>query len=116
MKFLVQIIFIILLAWLLETFFPWWSISIAAFAGGFLLNTRYNFVAGFLGIALLWFAKALIISSYAATDLAQRVAEMLFVEREILLILATAFIGGIVGGFGALSGSLLKTQKRRYRY
>ena len=116
MKFLLQVVFIVLLAWLLESFFPWWSIAVAAFAGGFLLNTRSNFTAGFLGIALLWLIKSIFINMVAATDLTQRVAELLFVKYDLLLTFITAILGGLVGGFASLSGSLLKTRKRRYRY
>ena len=54
MKFLLQLIVIALLGLVFEMLLPWWSIALAAFAGGFILATRANFLAGFLGIGILW--------------------------------------------------------------
>ena len=108
MKFLIQIIVIVLLAWIAEMFLPWWSIAIAAATGGFLVKSKANFLAGFLAIALLWLVKALLIDLAAAVPLADKVAKILLVNSKALLLLVTAVLGGLVGGFGALTGSLLK--------
>jgi hypothetical protein len=34
MKFFLQLLFIFILGYVLELFFPWWTIAIAAFLGG----------------------------------------------------------------------------------
>ena len=54
MKFLIQIVAIIIAAALLEILLPWWSIAIGAAVGGFFFRSKANFLAGFLAIALLW--------------------------------------------------------------
>jgi len=54
MRFPVQILAIIILGFFLELFLPWWSVALAAFVGGLLINTRMNFLAGFLAVGLLW--------------------------------------------------------------
>jgi hypothetical protein len=59
MKFMIQFIAIALAAFLLELFMPWWCIAIAAAAGGYALKSKVNFLAGLLGIALLWVIKSL---------------------------------------------------------
>jgi hypothetical protein len=116
MKFILQVIAIFALAYIAELFLPWYSLAIAAFMMGYLLKSRANFLAGFLAIGLLWFIKAWTIDANAATDLAQKVALIFPVKEKIWLMLATAFIGAIVGGFAALTGALLKTEKKKVYY
>ncbi len=108
MKFLIQVLFIMVIAWVAELFLPWWSIALAAALVGFLYKSNANFLAGFIAIALLWLIKALIIDMNAAVPLADKVAKILMVNSKALLLLVTAVLGGLVGGFGALTGSLLK--------
>lgn len=112
MRFLLQLIVIALLAFVLELFLPWWSIALAAFAGGAVLHSRMNFLAGFLAIALLWFFHALIINASAAAPLADRVAKI-FSLNSTLLIIVTALIGGLVGGFAAMAGGALRGNHKR---
>lgn len=115
MKFLIQLIFIALTAFVLELFFPWWSIAIAAFLGGAVFNTRANFGAGFLAVALLWSVKAFLLHHGAAAPLADRMAALLFVNTP-LLIAITGVIGGVVAGFAAMTGGALHRKKRRSLY
>ncbi len=115
MKFAIQLIFIILVAFVLELFLPWWSVAIASFAGGMLFNTRFNFGAGSLAIAILWTIKALMIDSSAAAPLAERVATIFTISKPILF-LVMAILGGLVGGFAAMTGSALNKSKRRTYY
>lgn len=116
MRFFVQIICIIILAGFLELFLPWWSIAIAAFVSGVLINSRYNFLAGFLGIGLLWLGMALIIESSAAAPLIERVAAIFMSISKAMLFAVTALIGALVGGFAAMAGGALRKQKRAARY
>jgi hypothetical protein len=115
MKFLTQLIFILVLGYVLELFFPWWTIAIAAFAGGLVFNTRANFGAGFLAIALLWIIKAMLIDISAAAPLADRVAAI-FTLSKPLLFAVMALLGGFVGGFAAMTGSALNKKKKTGSY
>ncbi len=112
MKFLIQLILIAVLAFILELLLPWWSIAIAAFMGGIAFNTRANFAAGFLGIALLWLLYALMMDFNSAAPLAERVSKVLFISKPVLL-LVTGVIGGLVGGFGAMAGGALRGTNKR---
>jgi hypothetical protein len=114
MKFILQVFGVIVLAHMFEIFLPWYSIALAAFVMGYILRSRANFLAGFLGIALLWLFKAWMMNSGTATDLADRVAHIFSLSRTEWLLLVMAFVGGIVGGFAALSGALLKPKHRTY--
>ena len=108
MKFLIQFVAILFSAHLLALFMPWYSIAIAAFVMGFLLKSKTNFLAGFAAIATLWIFNALLINAASSSDLAARVAQLLMVKYEIVLFLVMAVIGGLVGGFAAVTGSLLR--------
>lgn len=107
MKFITQLIAIALISFALELTMPWWSIAIAAFGCGYLFRSRQNFLAGFLGIALLWSVKALLLNQASESILTEGVAKIFSLNKP-LLFLVTAVIGGLVGGFAATAGSALK--------
>lgn len=115
MKFLIQFIAIAVVAFVLELFMPWWCIAIAAFAGGFALKSKANFLAGLLGIGLLWLVKAFITDATASASLTEKVAAIFSLNKPLLMFV-TALIGGLVGGFAAMSGAALKKEKRSDTY
>lgn len=115
MKFLFQLLFIAIGSFVIQLFLPWWSIAIIAFAAGYLIKSSQNFLAGFLGIALLWALYALWLDQNGAAPLADRVAGILSISKPLLFVL-TALIGGLVAGFACLSGSILKKDKRKSLY
>ncbi len=108
MKFLLQLFGIVFLAHLFQIFLPWYSVGFAAFIMGYILKSNANFVAGFLGVALLWLFKAWTMNSSSATDLVERVAHIFSLDNKIWLFLLMAVVGGLVGGFAALTGAILK--------
>lgn len=108
MRFPAQIGVIVILGFFLELFLPWWSVAIAAFAGGMLLHTRWNFLAGFLAAGFLWVGKALITNLSSDSDLADKVARTFMLHDTALLLLVTFLLGGLVGGFAAMSGGAVR--------
>ncbi len=116
MKFIIQVVSIAVLAFILELFLPWWSIAISAFLLGYLFKSKANFFAGFLGIGVLWLGKALIIDMNAAMPLAENVAIILKLNSKAVLMLVMVVIGGLVGGFAALTGSLLRKDEMKHYY
>jgi hypothetical protein len=115
MKFVFQFLFILIASLIIQLFLPWWSIALVAFAGGYFLKSSQNFLAGFLSVALLWGGYAIWIDLGGAAPLADRVAGILSVSKTLLFVL-TALVGGLVAGFAALSGSILKQDKRKSLY
>ncbi|RYY86140.1 MAG: hypothetical protein EOO15_15270 [Chitinophagaceae bacterium] len=114
MRFLVSILLIALFAFIAGRYLPWWSIAIVAFAVGVLLPQRllHSFLAGFLGIFLLWFLLALWLDTKNEHLLSRRIAELFHLgQSSILLMIVTALIGGLVGGFAALSGASLRATR-----
>jgi len=110
-KVILKIGFTAVLAFLLQTMFPWWSAVIASFLISVIISTKgvSSFVAGFLGIAILWFFMATITDIQTNSILTTRVAEIFSLPNSMSLIIVTAIVGGIAGGFGALTGSTLRS-------
>jgi hypothetical protein len=111
MKFIVSILLTILLSFCSCIYFPWWSIACAAFLVAALIpqSSLASFVTGFLALFLLWGILCFWISTHNNDILAHRVSLLIFkTDNPFLLILASAFCGAIVGGFAALTGSLLR--------
>lgn len=106
MKFLIQILLTIVVCLLLQLFLPWWTLAIGAFAVAFLFDNKSvpSFAAGFIGVALLWVAMAGYISFSTDSILTSKLNQLLPVNSFII----TALVGGLVGGFGGLTGSLFR--------
>jgi hypothetical protein len=114
-RFAIQVLIIIILASILELVLPWWSIAIAGFTGGLVFRSSFNFIAGFLGIGILWLITSLYIDFAAIVPLTNRVADI-FMMNKVALFALTALLGGLVGGFAAMAGSALRKDKRRMKY
>lgn len=111
MKFIVAIILTALVAFAESLFFPWWSIAVAAFIVGIFINQKplMAFLSGFLGLFLLWGIMAGVLDYQNGHLLSTKVAAILPLGGSpIAIILVTAFVGGLVAGFAALTGSLAR--------
>jgi hypothetical protein len=114
MKFLVAVLLTALLAFVAGLRFEWWTIAIAAFLVGLLVHQKAGkaFLSGAVGIFLLWGLLALWIDMANKGVLSKKIAEVLPLGgSSVLLILATALIGALVAGFGAMSGSYLRSRR-----
>lgn len=100
------IILIVIFAWILGLFLPWWSLAIPCLIlGGWLGNKAGgSFFAGLLGIGLLWFIQTLIIHVSNDGILTTRMAELFSLPHPLLVILITVIIGGLAGGLSTLTG------------
>ena len=113
MKFFVALILTALLAFAESLFFPWWTIAIASFIVAVFIHQKpfKAFLSGFLGLFLLWGGYSFYVDIKNEHILSQKIAFILPLEgSSILLILVTAFIGGLVGGLAALTGSFTKRE------
>lgn len=111
MKFFISVTITILISYLAGAFLPWWCIfPLAAIIYAWIpLKHGYAFLSGFLSLFLLWGVLAFLIDS-ANHHLLSKKITMLFLQNEKYgyLILITGFIGGVTGGFSALTGSLAR--------
>ena len=106
MKFLIQVIATIVISFVLQTFLPWWTLAIGSLAVAFAVGNKsgVSFAAGFVGIGILWFGVAFYIEQTTHSILTEKVNKLLPLNSFFL----TTLIGGLVGGFAALTGALLK--------
>jgi len=111
MKFIVSILLIALLSFLSGLYLPWWGIALAAALISVLIQQRPGmaFLSGFLALLLLWGAMAWGIDGANNSILSKKIALILPLGgNSLLLILVTALVGALVGGSAALTGSYLK--------
>jgi hypothetical protein len=98
------IITIIFLGLLVHQFTPWWSIVIVTGIVGGIFNEHAgkSFLFGFIGVFLLWGIAAFQMDAGNESILSTRMAEIFGAN----MIMVTALLGGLVGGMGALTGTL----------
>ena len=114
MRFILSILLIAALSFLAGLILPWWSIAVVAFIVGLLLpqSIGRGFLSGFLGIFILWFILALWIDIKNESILSHKIAQLFPLGgSSIAIIIVTAFIGGLVGGFAAMSGTSLRPSR-----
>lgn len=116
MKFFINIIAIVLLAYVAGVYFPWWSIAIIGFVVSLLLPQKPGtaFFSGFFAVFLLWLVLALLINSANGGVLAGRIGMLLGMGNSpVLLAIVTGIIGGLVTGLAALSASYLRQPAKK---
>ncbi|MBS0000345.1 MAG: hypothetical protein KFF73_15290 [Cyclobacteriaceae bacterium] len=122
MKFLAKFIVIGILTYSFEQFLPWWSIALAAFLGGMILKSRgiNAFLAGALGVGLIWLWVALRIDYQTNSILTSKIALIFQLENKNLLIAITVLLGSTIGAFSAWTGynfrCLFERKKRQGYY
>ena len=106
MRFTTQIISGVLLNFLLQSFFPWWTLVLGmALTGFYFAGSGFrSFLAGFISAAILWLAFASYHHFVSDGLLTQKIDNLFPVPAFVL----TTLIGGIAGGFSSLTGSLLR--------
>lgn len=79
---------------------------IGAFLVGFVFsNTGFkSFLAGFIAVGLVWVGLAFYIDNATQSILTEKVSQLFPINIFVL----TGLIGGLLGGFASMTGSLLK--------
>ncbi|HUM96692.1 MAG TPA: hypothetical protein PK275_02490 [Chitinophagaceae bacterium] len=115
MKFFTATLLTLLLAFVSGLYIPWWGIAVVALLVAVLVHQKAGkaFLAGFLGLFLLWGGLAFWIDVSNDHVLSKKIAAILPLGgNSILLILVTALVGGLVAGFAAMSGSFLRASAK----
>jgi hypothetical protein len=108
MKFAIQLVVTSVVCFILQSFLPWWTIAVGAFTVAYLLGNKgfSSFAAGFIGVAILWIGMAFYIDALTHSILTEKINRLL----PINAFLATLLVGGLVGGFASLTGSLMRSK------
>lgn len=114
MKFIAKIILTASLCYVAELFFPWWTVAVCAFAVNVFLPTKgFNaFLSGFLGVGLLWLVFAWLIDMETSSLLTEKISTLFTLSNSTLLVALTGLVGGLVGGFAAMSGSMFRNLRQ----
>jgi hypothetical protein len=115
MRFLLATLLTATLSFIAGLYLPWWSMAIVAFLVALLIKQRLGLasLSGFTGIFLLWGGLALLIDIRNKSVLANKMAAIFPLSgNAILLVIVTAFVGALVAGFAAMSGSSLRPMER----
>lgn len=110
MNFIKQVLLIGILSAAVQYVFPWWSLVFPTLIIGFLMARSgvEAFFSAFVGIGLLWLGIALYIDASTGSMLSQKIG-MLFPGKSVwILRMITVLVGGLTGGFAALTGYLIK--------
>ncbi len=120
--FIIKVITIAVLSFLLTLFLPWYTPFIVCFITGLILSNKpgNNFLAGLLGVGLFWLGAALYLDISNAHLLSGKVANLFSesLKTEItgaVLLMITAFLGGLLGGLSSMAGAMLMDDGSRGR-
>ena len=115
MKGIVSILLIAIAAAICLFFAPWWVASVFALAVafGFRLKPGMGFLAGLLGIGLVWAGYAGWIDQANQSILSMRIGELFMGISPPAVILVTAIIGGLSGGLAGVTGAFLSGWLRK---
>jgi hypothetical protein len=97
----------------------WWFFAVVAFLVAALIHQKgYKaFFAGFLALFILWFVLAFWMDLVNEGVLSVKIASLLSLDgSKWLLMVVTAFIGGLIAGFAALSGSYLRSTSPKKKF
>lgn len=113
MKFFLSIITTVIACLLvsLVSFLPWYSFVVVAFLIAIVAKQQpfKSFLSGFIALFLLWVIWSLIKDIPNQHILSTKVANILPLKGNVtLLVIITGLVGGLLGGFGALTGSFIK--------
>lgn len=111
MKFLVAFVLTALLGFSAPLITTWWSFVISSFIIGIAIHQKpfKAFASGFLGIFVLHLVLTWLKDSANQHILSTKVANILPLGGSwVGVILLTSFLGGLLSGMAALSGSYLR--------
>jgi hypothetical protein len=116
MKLFLRLILIAILTYFFSLVFPWWIIVIIGIAIGIIIpgGTLSTFISGFIGVGIIWMGQAWNLDAQNSSIFTQKMLEVLgLFDETILLIVFTGFIGGLVGGFATMTGSLFRVPPKK---
>ncbi len=115
MRFILLILLTIGIVIFLNPFLPYWVIMILIGISSSLFGLKgfVSFLGGGLGMGLAWLAQALYISAQTGSSLPNKIGELMGLGSGMTVAAVTAIIGLLLGGFSALSGSLLRNLSRK---
>ena len=110
MNFLIRVFIIFLFTYFFGFDNHWWLIVIYPIIVGliFIDNLLSHFISGFLGIFLAWLVLMFQLDVETYSIISQKIANILFLNNNIILLIISSSIGGILGGIGSIFGQSIR--------
>ena len=107
MKIILVAVITGVVAFFAESFGPWWFGILSAFFISAIgqIEPWKAFIAGFLGLGIMWAISAGFINHHNEGILSARIGELLGGISGTTLLLVTSLTGGILGGLASISGA-----------
>jgi len=99
---------------LAQHFLVWWAMVFPCFLAGYFLakSPSQAFGAGFAMVFIVWATRILSLSIPNGNLLGNRIGQLFFLPdwqaNWVIMLLASSFIGGFIGGITCLSGQLFQ--------
>lgn len=108
MKLILRLIAIGALTYFVSPLFTWWIAMVAAFVVCYVSpSSGLNaFVAGFLGVGLVWLGHAWSLDVQNQSAFSTTIAELMDIPYPLYLV--SGLVGGLAGGFASLSGTTFR--------
>lgn len=107
-SYFIHFLLVLVTGYVGHLFLPFWIAAVVAMLVAFLFKMHPwgSFISGFFAVALLWSLMALLLNSKDGGVLSAKIGEVFNGISSMQLVVLTGFIGGLLGGFGSLTGSL----------
>lgn len=105
--FLIIVLLVFVTQFLLHS---WWIAAIDGFVAALFFSKSgwQAFIAGFLGVGVIWGGYAFYINQSNENLLADKIAQIFSLPGAVWLLVLTTLIGALIGGFSALTGYSLR--------
>lgn len=110
MRLVLCILMTIVLSFMAEQVFAWWSLAVISFLSAALFNltAARGFLAGFLSGLLLWLSVSLYADIANDHILSTRMAALFHLPGTTIFLVVAACVGALVGGLAGASGALVR--------
>ena len=117
MKFLIALMLTALVSLICGIYIDlWWFFAVVALLVALLVHQQAGkaFLAGFFALFILWFVLTFWMDNANNSVLSVKIASLLPLGgSKWLLMLVTSFLGGLIAGFAAMSGSYLRSTPKK---
>jgi hypothetical protein len=109
-KFLILFLLTAVAVFILGSYFPFWGLMLVVAVLSYLIGAGAgtSFLSAGLSFAMVWFLLLMQILMQTNSDLPGQMATLMGLKNENLIWFGTALLGFLIGGFAAMTGSLLK--------
>jgi hypothetical protein len=113
--FLISTLLLIIAAFLVSSFLPWFSIVFSSFLiGYFYIRGHFNaLLAGFLAVFILYCLQAWWIDNQNQGILSARISEVFGVSDGMILAVIGGVLGGLLSGLSAGTGTSLRAALKK---